>query len=238
MCGRYVSPELAVLQREYRAELNSQLGLTDAQERAYEQSYNVAPTQLVPVVRVIRDQAGAREAVLMRWGLIPFWAKGVPPKYSTINCTVENLETAATWRDAWKQGQRCVIPCTGFYEWKLLEDGKTKQPYFIKPSATETFALAGVWDRSITASGERIISCAVLTMPANAIMRDIHNSKQRMPAILEHTDIDAWLSGTAEQARAVLKSYPSDEMITWPVSTRVNTPKNNSSDLIEPFRAA
>jgi putative SOS response-associated peptidase YedK len=238
MCGRYVSPELAVLQREYRAGLNSQLGLTDAQERAYEQSYNVAPTQLVPVVRVIRDQAGAREAVLMRWGLIPFWAKGVPPKYSTINCTVENLETAATWRDAWKQGQRCVIPCTGFYEWKLLEDGKTKQPYFIKPSATETFALAGVWDRSITASGESIISCAVLTMPANAIMRDIHNSKQRMPAILEHTDIDAWLSGTAEQARAVLKSYPSDEMITWPVSTRVNTPKNNSSDLIEPFRAA
>ena len=112
MCGRYVSPELAVLQREYRAELNSQLGLTDAQERAYEQSYNVAPTQFVPVVRVIRDQAGAREAVLMRWGLIPFWAKGVPPKYSTINCTVENLETAATWRDAWKQGQRCVIPCS------------------------------------------------------------------------------------------------------------------------------
>ena len=71
MCGRYVSPELAVLQHEYRAELNSQLGLTDAQERAYEQSYNVAPTQVVPVVRVIRDHADAREAVLMRWGLIP-----------------------------------------------------------------------------------------------------------------------------------------------------------------------
>lgn len=238
MCGRYVSPELAALQREYRAELNHQLGLTDAQERAYEQSYNVAPTQLVPVVRVIRDHADVREAVMMRWGLIPFWAKGVPPKYSTINCTIENMETAATWRDAWKRGQRCIIPCAGFYEWKVLEDGKTKQPYFIKPSATETFALAGLWDTSVTLAGEKVMSCAALTMPANEIMRDIHNSKQRMPAILEHIDIDAWLSGTPEQARAVLKPYPSDEMIAWPVSTRVNTPKNNSADLIAPIHAA
>jgi putative SOS response-associated peptidase YedK len=131
-----------------------------------------------------------------------------------------------------------VIPCAGFYEWKLLEDGKTKQPYFIKPSATETFALAGLWDQSIAASGEKTISCAVLTMPANEIMRDIHNSKQRMPAILEHSDIDTWLSGTPEQARTVLKSYPSDEMITWPVSTRVNSPKNNSAELIAPQHAA
>lgn len=238
MCGRYVSPELAALQREYRAQLNSQLGLSDAQERAYEQSYNVAPTQLVPVVRAIREQNGTREAVLMRWGLIPFWAKGVPPKYSTINCTIENLETAATWRTAWSRGQRCVIPCAGFYEWKILEDGKTKQPYFIKPSATETFAFAGLWDQSIASSGEKIVSCAVLTMPANEIMRDIHNSKQRMPAILEHTDIDTWLSGTAEQARGVLKPYPSDEMIAWPVSTRVNSPKNNSAELISPVNAA
>jgi putative SOS response-associated peptidase YedK len=238
MCGRYVSPELAVLQQEYRAELNSQLGLTNAQERAYEQCYNVAPTQLVPVVRAIRKHAGSREAVLMRWGLIPFWAKGVPPKYSTINCTVENMETAATWRDCWKRNQRCIIPCAGFYEWKVLEDGKTKQPYFVKPSASETFAMAALWDESVAANGEKIISCAVLTMPANEIMRDIHNGKQRMSAILEHTDIDTWLSGTPEQARAVLRPYPSDEMIAWPVSTRVNTPKNNSADLLEPIRAA
>lgn len=238
MCGRYVSPEVDALQREYRAELNRQRGLTDAQERAYEQSYNVAPTQLVPVVRVIRGPAEVREAVLMRWGLVPSWAKGVPPKYSTINCTIENMETAATWRDAWRRGQRCVIPCVGFYEWKMLEDGKTKQPYFIKPPATETFALAGLWDMSITGSGEKIVSCAALTMPANEIMRDIHNSKQRMPAILEHSAIEAWLSGTSEQARAVLKPYPSDEMIAWPVSTRVNTPKNNSPDLISPIQAA
>jgi putative SOS response-associated peptidase YedK len=238
MCGRYVSPELAVLQREYRADLNTQVGLTDAQERAYEQSYNVAPTQFVPVVRVLRNQEGVREAVLMRWGLIPYWAKGVPPKYPTINCTIENMETAATWRDAWKRGQRCVVPCAGFYEWKVLEDGKTKQPYFIKPSATETFAFAALWDQSTATSGEKILSCAVLTMPANEIMRDIHNNKQRMPAILEHTDIEVWLSGTPEQARAALKSYPSDEMITWPVSTRVNAPKNNSADLIAPVQAA
>jgi putative SOS response-associated peptidase YedK len=72
-------------------------------------------------------------------------------------------------------------------------------------------------------------------MAANRIMRDIHNTKQRMPAILEHSDIDAWLTGTKGQARAVLKPYPSDEMIAWPVSTRVNSPKNNSAELMEPF---
>lgn len=233
MCGRYVSPELAVLQREYRAEINTLVRREDP-ARPYEPSYNIAPTQLVPVVRAVREQAGAREAVSMRWGLIPNWAKGVPPKYSTINCTIENLETAPTWRDAWQRGQRCVIPCAGFYEWKVLEDGVTKQPYFIKPSATETFAFAALWDESISSSGMKTISCAVITLPANQIMRDIHNTKQRMPAILEHSDIDDWLTGTREQARAALKAYPSDEMIAWPVSTRVNSPKNNSAELMEP----
>lgn len=132
-----------------------------------------------------------------------------------------------------------MMPCVGFYEWKLMPDGKTKQPYFIRPSANRTtFALAALWDRSVTPIGEEILSCAVITMPANELLREIHNTKQRMPAILQHEDIDAWLSGSPEQARAVLHEYPSDHMVAWPVSKRVNAPANNGPDLIEPIDIA
>jgi putative SOS response-associated peptidase YedK len=174
----------------------------------------------------------------MRWGLVPYWAKGIPPKYSTINCTIEKLEIAPTWRGPWKRGQRCILPVAGFYEWKILEDGKTKQPYYIKPANSETFAFASLWDESRTDEGESIISCALITMPANEIMANIHNSKCRMPAILNHAEIETWLTGTPEQARALLKQHPSEEMLAWPVSTRVNVPRNNSPDLVEPIKAA
>ena len=244
MCGRYVSPDEAALEREYRIDRrNSHLQLSDALERAYEASYNVAPTDRVPVVRVIRDTDGEREAVLMRWGLVPFWANGEPPKSSTINARIETLETAHTWKTAWEYGRRCIVPAAGFYEWKLQPDGKTKHPYYIKPVDGETFALAGIWDRSITPGGETILSCAVITMRANDLMAGIHThtggkhlprEQRRMPAILQDEDIETWLRGTPEQARAALKEYPSDLMLAWPVSSRVNSPKNNDTDLIRP----
>lgn len=243
MCGRYVSPDEAALTREYTIDRrNSHIGLSDAMERAYEASYNVAPTDRVPVVKVIRDSEGEREAVLMRWGLVPFWAKGLPPKFPTINATIEKLETAAAWKGPWARGQRCVIPAVGFYEWQLRPDGKGKQPYFIKPVDSETFALAGLWDNSFTASGDRVTSCTIITMRANDLMAEIHNhtggkalprEQRRMPAILEHQAIDVWLSGTPEEARSVLKEYPSASMVAWPVSARVNTPRNNGPDLVQ-----
>jgi putative SOS response-associated peptidase YedK len=236
MCGRYVSPEQAAIEREYQIDrTNSHLLLDAAIEQTFLQSFNVAPTDRVPVVRVIRHSEGKREAVLMRWGLIPFYAKGEPPKASTINATIEKLDSAPMWRGAWERGQRCIMPCAGFYEWQVLDGGR-KQPYYIKPANTQTFALAALWDRSIPPSGEPIISCAVITMPANELLRDIHNAKQRMPAILQAENIDAWLTGSPEQARAALAQYPSDEMLAWPVSSRVNTPKNNDATLIEPHR--
>lgn len=129
MCGRYVSPDQAALEREYSIDrANSHIGLSDALERAYEASYNVAPTDLVPVVRAIRQRDGEREAVLMRWGLVPFWAKGQPPRFPTINATIEKLDTAAAWKGAWARGQRCIVPCVGFYEWQLRPNGRRKQP--------------------------------------------------------------------------------------------------------------
>lgn len=243
MCGRYVSPDEAALTREYTIDRkNSHIGLSDALERAYEASFNVAPTDRVPVVRVVRDRDGEREAVLMRWGLVPFWSKGLPPKFPTINATIEKLETAAAWKGPWARGQRCIIPASGFYEWQLRSDGKSKQPYFIKPVEDETFSLAGIWDNSFTATGERVTSCAIITMRANDLMADIHNhtggkqlerEQRRMPAILLKEDLEVWLKGTPEEAKRVLKEYPSGSMVAWPVSSRVNTPRNNESDLIQ-----
>jgi putative SOS response-associated peptidase YedK len=140
MCGRYVSPSVAELEREFRIDAhNSHLGLPNALERAYEQSFNVSPTDQVPVVRVIRQANGEREGLLMRWGLVPYFAQGQAPAYSTINATIEKLDSAPAWRGPWSRGQRCIIPCIGFYEWQVQDDGRTKQPFFIRPAHEEMF---------------------------------------------------------------------------------------------------
>jgi putative SOS response-associated peptidase YedK len=177
MCGRYVSPDEASLEREFN------LVRTEWQ---FPPSYNVAPTQDVPVVRA--TEAGERTGARLHWGLIPFWAKGVQPKYSTINATVEKLTDGATWRGPWKRGQRCIMPALGFYEWQLLPDGKTKQPFYITLNDQDIFGFAGLWDSSIGADGVTVQSCTIVTMPANQLMTEIHNVKHRMPAILPKED--------------------------------------------------
>jgi len=170
---------------------------------------------------------------MMRWGLVPFFAKGVPPKYSTINATIEKLTDGPTWRGPWKRGQRCILPAAGFYEWHINENG-TKTPFYITMADQPVFGFAGLWDRSVTAEGVALESCTIITMPPNALMAEIHNAKQRMPAILQQADIEAWLTGSTDEARAALKPYPDDLMHAQKVSTRVNSPKNNHESLIEP----
>jgi len=221
MCGRYVNPATAEAERYFAVHLI---------HWQFERSYNVAPTQRVPVVRLADAQ---REGLMMRWGLVPFFAKGVPPKYSTINATIEKLTDGPTWRGPWKRGQRCILPAAGFYEWHVNEDG-TKTPFYITMADQPVFGFAGLWDRSVTAEGEALESCTIITMPPNALMAEIHNAKQRMPAILQQADIEAWLTGSTHEARAALKPYPDDLMHAQKVSTRVNSPKNNHESLIEP----
>jgi putative SOS response-associated peptidase YedK len=223
MCGRYVSPDEASIEREFN------LVHTEWQ---FPSSYNVAPTQPVPI---IRDIEGVRRGALMRWGLIPFFARGVPPKYSTINARVETVQTAASYRGPWERGQRCLVIARGFYEWQVQADGKTKIPYYIHTNDQEIFAFAGLWDSSKTDTGERIESVTHITLPANRLVDEIHNTKHRMPAILEKAARDAWLSGTPEEAWQTLVPYPNDLMVAWPVSSRVSTPKNNDPNLIEPI---
>lgn len=223
MCGRYVSPDEASIEREFELVRH---------EWRFPPSYNAAPTQDVPIVRV--NKAGERTGLRVHWGLIPFWAKGVQPKYSTINATVEKLTHAATWRGPWKRGQRCIMAALGFYEWQVQPDGKSKQPYYITLNDQDVFDFAGLWDSSTGAAGAAVESCTIVTMPANKLMTDIHNVKHRMPAILTVEDRETWLTGSPEAAFAVIRQYPDTHMVATPVSTRVNTPKNNDASLVAP----
>ena len=222
MCGRYVTPEEAEAERIFRVHRI---------EWEFLRSYNVAPSQLVPVVRM-RD--GEREGVRLRWGLVPYFARGVPPRYSTINAAIEKLAVNPSWRGPWTRAQRCILPATGFYEWHVNED-RSKTPFYITCADQPVFGLAGLWDASRADDGSVIQSCAIITMSPNSLLAEIHNARQRMPAILQSQDIQAWLSGPIDQARAALKPYPSDSMVAWPVSSRVNTPKNDDAQLIEPL---
>jgi putative SOS response-associated peptidase YedK len=222
MCGRYVSPEDAAIEREFTLLYT---------EWRFPPSFNVAPTQEVPIVR-LRD--GKRQGARLRWGLIPYFANGIAPKYSTINARIETVQTAASYRGPWKRGQRCLVVACGFYEWQTQADGKTRVPYYIHLNDQEIFAFAGLWDSSRNGQGERIESCTHLTLPANRLLAEIHNTQQRMPAILRKEDRDAWLEGTAEEAWAALKPYPDEHMVAWPVSTRVNKPANDDAELITP----
>lgn len=226
MCGRYVTPDIAEAERNLTVDL--------ALWREYERSYNVAPTDPVPVVRA---RHGQREGLLMRWGLVPFFCNGVPPRYSTINATIEKLASNPSWRGPWQRQQRCLMPALGFYEWHLHADGR-KQPFYIQLADQPMFFFAGLWDSSRCSDGSQLLSCALITMPGNSLMRDLHNTGAhpfRMPALLAREDIDRWLQGSSEEARSALKPYPAELMSAYGVSTRVNDPKSDEPGLITPF---
>lgn len=222
MCGRYIIAQAAAAERYFQVH-----------GTPWSPSYNVAPTQPVPVVRV---RKGVRVGENLRWGLIPFFARGEPPKFSTINARIETLAEAASYRGPWERGQRCIQVASGFYEWHLGADGK-KHPFFIHLNDQEVFGFAALWDRSFKPDGTVIESVVHITMPGNELMRDIHNTgnhPHRMPAILRAADHEAWLAGSKEEAVAALAPYPSDHMVAWEVSPRVNRPENNDETLIEP----
>jgi putative SOS response-associated peptidase YedK len=228
MCGRYITKDQRALERE--------LPFLDVKDwPKFEASYNIAPTQLAPVVVATPDGNVCRQ---MRFGLIPYFARGVAGNYSTINARVETIETAASFRGPWARGQRCLVLASGFYEWHLLPDGKSKQPYFIRPADQDSFAFAGLWDSSRAQDGTVTYSFTIITLPASPLMAEIHNTKLRQPALLSADDCRTWLGGTAEQGRTVLRPYPDDLIVAWPVSKRVNSPQANDEKLIEPVEKA
>ena len=227
MCGRYILR----MQDKYLREWNVYGPPTWLME-----SYNVAPAQQVPILRM---KGGELEATAVRWGLVPYFTRGDPPRYSTINARLETFETAPSYRGPWRRAQRCLQLASGFYEWHLDAQGR-KAPYLVTVADQELFAFAALWERSVRHDGTVIESCVHVTMPANELMADIHNTgsnPHRMPAILRRDDQAAWLRGTPAEARVVLRPYPSDLMVAHRVSTRVNSVRNNSPELIEPIAA-
>jgi putative SOS response-associated peptidase YedK len=222
MCGKYILAQAAKAERA----LGIRRGRWD-----YAPSYRVLPTEQVPVAIATE---GEREAVMMRWGLIPWWQHGVPLKASTINATVERLESAPSYRDPWQRGQRCILAMGGFYEPHVNADG-TREPFFVRLREEEVLGVAGLWESSRRADGSYVFSCTLITVPANALLAQVHNAKQRMPAILAAGDYGSWLNGTSAEARALLRPYADENMIAWQVSRRVNSPRlANESGLIEP----
>jgi len=222
MCGRYILAQAAKAERA--------LGIRRGRWE-YPLSYRVLPTEQVPVA--VSDH-GEPTATTMRWGLIPWWADGVPLKASTINATVERVETAPSYRDPWQRDQRCIFVMGGFYEPHVNPDG-SRVPYFLKLVDREVFGVAGLWDRSRASDGSWVLSCTLITVPANRLLAEVHNEKQRMPAILAADDQQRWLAGPKDEARAALKSYPDELLLAWPVSRRVNNPRlPNDASLTEP----
>lgn len=217
MCGRFVSRVDAAIEQYW--------SLLRPWPQPFA-SWNVAPGRDIPVVM---QREGERAGAYLRWGLVPFWAKGELPRYSTINARLETLERAASYRGPWARAQRCIVPVLGFYEWQHTADGK--QPWFIRLVDDQPFGLAGLWDRSLGDDAQAIESCTIITLPANPLVARIH-AKGRMPAILTAEQAPVWLEGSLVEARGLLAPRNMADMEAWPVSRRVNAPRNDDASLL------
>jgi putative SOS response-associated peptidase YedK len=218
MCGRYRLSRRKQVIEEY-------FDTGDWQDD-WSPRYNVAPTQPVPVIRQ-NPKEPARELSLMKWGLVPHWAKDSSVAASTINARSETATTKPAFRDPLKF-RRCLIPADGFYEWKRM--GASKQPYCIEVNNGELFAFAGLWDGWRDPSGEWTRTCSILTTTPNAVTSYVHD---RMPVILAPDSYDLWLDPGMQDVAAIselLKPYDARLMRRYPISSRINHVANDDEE--------
>ncbi len=186
--------------------------------------FNIAPTQEAPVVRTSRE--GAREVVLLRWGLVPSWAKDLKAGTKMINARCEGVEAKPAFRDAVKQ-RRCIVPASGFFEWKG-EPGH-KQPYAITLPDVSLMAFAGLWERWKKAEGEWIETFTIVTTDSNDAIAPVHD---RMPVIIAHHAIDTWLNAPPEEACRLLKPYEG-ALNLRPVGKLVSNPRIDTPECLD-----
>ncbi len=225
MCGRFTLTDPD-------ADLAVQFSLSEVPDMP--PRYNIAPTQPVAAVRLAAEDR-AREMVLLRWGLIPFWAKDPTIGSRMINARSETVAQKPAFRAAFRR-RRCLVVADGFYEWQ--KQNGTKQPFYIRLRDARPFALAGLWERWEGPEAGVIESCTLLTTQPNDLVRAVHN---RMPVILHPRDYDLWLDPEVQQAESLqplLSAYPPEEMDAYPVSRRVNSPDNDDPRCIEPLPLA
>jgi putative SOS response-associated peptidase YedK len=225
MCERYVLPQQIDAEREFEP----------AQRWwKFASHFNVSFPQYVPVIRA---HDGATEGVMMRWGLIPPEAEGVPLPDERPDFGFEHLGQTPDSREPWLNSQRCIVPVAGFYAWQLTPQGY-RQPYFIGLNDRTVFGLAAFWTRSVSEEDDVIESCSIITVSANPLLAAILGSDGRMPAILRRKDYGAWLTSNPVQAKAALHAYPGQWMRAHAVSPRVNSVKYNDPSLIRPIDRA
>jgi putative SOS response-associated peptidase YedK len=217
MCGRFT-------QRSDLKRLAREFNVADVPE--VRPRYNIAPTQ---EILGVLEAADGREMKFFKWGLIPSWAKDVSMGARLINARSETVEEKPAFRDAFKK-RRLLIPADGFYEWQRTEG--RKQPFFFQMRDESPFGFAGLWERW-QGEGHLIESCTILTTEANEALSPVHD---RMPVILHSSDYELWLDEDVrkrELLKELLRPYPSSEMISYPVSTAINSPSNQGEKLIE-----
>jgi putative SOS response-associated peptidase YedK len=192
--------------------------------------YNIAPSQRIPVVRAIEQ---GRELALLKWGLIPSWAKDDKIGNKLSNARGETVAEKPSFRSAFKS-RRCLIPASGFYEWKTKEG--VKYPWYISLKSGEIMAFAGLWETWHPKDGETIESCCIITTDANALMQPIHD---RMPVILDPEQWTAWLSPQehkADKLLSMIHPHNPDSMQAWPVTRELNRfGLRDDAGLIEPI---
>jgi len=217
MCCRYL------LLRAHLNEMLERLGLCGPSDLA--SRYNIAPGTRIPAVRK-RPRAEMKELVTLRWGLVPAWAKGADVGAGLINARAESLADKPAFREAFR-ARRCLIPASGFYEWKTV--GRAKQPWLFQLSNEQPFFLAGLWETWTAPDGGQLETCTVVTTAPNKLMQPIHH---RMPAILPVDAGVSWLEPlTQPEGRGAkcLRPFPAAQMIARPVSQRVNSVANDDA---------
>ena len=214
MCGRFT---LATTAQEIALHLGIEVN-TSIPSR-----YNIAPCQ--PILAIGKTLENQRFITFMQWGLIPHWVKNLAScQGNLINARAETVAEKSSFQGAFKY-RPCLIPVSGYYEWT-----REKQPYYFQVQERQLFALAGLWE-SWSHGEDELITCTILTTKANAQTASVHH---RMPVIIQPRDYDSWL-GELDQRKRLLAHLPEVDLKLYPVSTKVNSYKNNSPDCIAPI---
>lgn len=229
MCGRYsIGTTPDVLAAVFKL-------ATAPPPSLFEPRYNIAPTQLAPVIRM--DEDGCISMDLLKWGLIPSWADDPAIGNRMINARAETAAEKPAFRKAFAK-RRCLIPADAFYEWKKV--GTKKHPYAIRMRDGQPFAIAGLWETWRPKSADRndaeIESFTILTIEPNELVKDLHN---RMPAILDPADYARWLDPLCNDVPTlmrVLRPPPSEQMVAYPVNPRMNRPEHEGPDCLTPMK--
>ncbi|MFC2100874.1 SOS response-associated peptidase [Bacteroidota bacterium] len=214
MCGRFsFTPTAKIIEDRFNITI---------EEAFYKPRYNCAPSQSLAVISNVE----AANLSYYRWGLIPFWAKDKAIGNKMINAKAETITEKPSFKNPFKS-KRCLVLSDGFYEWKK---GIVKVPYRITLLDKSLFAMAGLWDTWKAPEGELIHSFTIITTKANEIMEPIHN---RMPVILKREDEQKWLhQEKPEELLPLLNPYPADEMFVYPISNLVNSPRNDTAEIL------